>query len=121
MEHHHRKELRIEMLQFWYTFMDSHYASQLFRHPHRTSRHDHFIIILRGFPGSGILNLSSSSLQQKTCSFLKWELAMLPLSRRSLRHVEGVKLKLRSNIRWFFLDVLASKTKQQQQPNLNIS
>ncbi|XP_019451155.1 PREDICTED: YLP motif-containing protein 1 isoform X2 [Lupinus angustifolius] len=31
-------------------FMD---ASQLFRHPHRTSRPDHFVIILRGLPGSG--------------------------------------------------------------------
>ncbi|KAK2411328.1 P-loop containing nucleoside triphosphate hydrolase superfamily protein [Trifolium repens] len=28
-------------------------ASQLFRNPHRTSRPDHFVIILRGFPGSG--------------------------------------------------------------------
>jgi hypothetical protein len=26
-------------------------ASQLFRNPHRTSRPDHFVIILRGFPG----------------------------------------------------------------------
>ncbi|KAK7292237.1 hypothetical protein RIF29_08014 [Crotalaria pallida] len=28
-------------------------ASHLFRHPHRTSRPDHFVIILRGLPGSG--------------------------------------------------------------------
>ncbi|XP_057417418.1 uncharacterized protein LOC130711716 isoform X2 [Lotus japonicus] len=28
-------------------------ASHLFRHPHRASRPDHFVIILRGLPGSG--------------------------------------------------------------------
>ncbi|XP_017440046.1 uncharacterized protein LOC108345791 isoform X2 [Vigna angularis] len=28
-------------------------ASHLFRHPHRTSRPDHFVIIFRGLPGSG--------------------------------------------------------------------
>lgn len=28
-------------------------ASQLFQHPHRASRPDHFVIILRGLPGSG--------------------------------------------------------------------
>ncbi|KAL5186198.1 YLP motif-containing protein 1 [Glycine soja] len=28
-------------------------ASRLFRHPHRASRPDHFVIILRGLPGSG--------------------------------------------------------------------
>ncbi|KAL2321947.1 hypothetical protein Fmac_026326 [Flemingia macrophylla] len=28
-------------------------ASQLFRHPHRASRPDHFVIIFRGLPGSG--------------------------------------------------------------------